>query len=555
MTLSDPGLGRGQGGAEWRRPRTETPPLQRYLQIFRERLRMIVAVVLVTTLAAIAYLAVATKVYEAEADLLVTPVSAQEDPALTGLGLIRESSDPTRDVETAARLVTSRDVAQRARTRLRLRESVESLQSKVSAAPVAQSNIVAVTARADDPKLARDLANAFSGGVVAKRSEQLRRQLDVLIPRLAARIRAGGGGTGAGSLSEQLSTLQSLRAGGDPTLRLETRAHTPTSAVSPRPVLTLAAGILAGLILGVGGAFAMHAMDPRLRREEQLRESYGLPILARIPNEKRASTTVMEPKRIMGIGPHRKHRRALAPGQLSAATLRGYKTLRAMLAATTNSRPQGRSMLVTGPSPSEGKTTTAINLAASLALAGNRVILVEADFRRPAVGEALDLKPRHGIGKVLLGNVLLEDALVPTKPFGENLRVLLVDRTDDWLAEVLSLPAAGTLLNEAEQLADFVVVDSPPLTEVIDALPLAQQVDNVLVVVRLGYSNLGSLSRLGDMLEQNEIKPTGFVVVGVGSSDEESYYLRSRRERTEELFEQQPERDRERAILRIRSGA
>ena len=126
----------------------------------------------------------------------------------------------------------------------------------------------------------------------------------------------------------------------------------------------------------------MSALDPRLRREEQLRELYSLPILARVPKEKRAPTFTLG-KRRFGIGPRERERRALPPGELSAATLESYRTLRTMLAAQRRDDGNSRSILVTGPSPSEGKTTTAINLASSLALAGNRVILIEADFRRP----------------------------------------------------------------------------------------------------------------------------------------------------------------------------
>jgi capsular exopolysaccharide synthesis family protein len=284
----------------------------------------------------------------------------------------------------------------------------------------------------------------------------------------------------------------------------------------------------------VGGAFALHTIDPRLRREEQLRELYRLPILARIPKETRAPTSTRG-KRRFGIGPRRKRRRALAPGQLSPVTLEAYRSLRAMLGARTTVRgPKSRSILVTGPSPSEGKTTTAINLASSLALAGNRVILIEADFRRPTMGEAMGVRPSVGIGKVLLGSATLDEALVSAKPFGDSLRLLLVERANDWLPEVLSLPAAGALLEEAEALADYVVVDSPPLTEVIDALPIAQEVDDVVVVVRLGNSRLTQLERLADLLSQNGIRPAGFAVVGVGSSEKDTYYLSSQRARFEE---------------------
>jgi Mrp family chromosome partitioning ATPase/capsular polysaccharide biosynthesis protein len=523
MNPPDPEAARQSASAPWRRPQVGVSGLERYLHTLRERLPLIAAVTLATTLVAALYLAVAPDKYRAEADLLVAP-AGQDDAALTGLPVIHESSDPTRDVETASRLVDSRDVAVRVKRRLGLDESVGQLLDDVSAEPVAQSNIVSVRAEADSPTLARQLANGFAREAVAERSQKLRVEIDRVLPRLREEIAAAEDrGEDTQELSTQLVRLESIRETGDPTLRLETRANTPSSPFAPRPKLTLAAGFLAGLILGVGGAFAMNALDPRLRREEQLRELYTLPILARVPKEKRARTFSFGPRR-WGFGPPEKIRRALPPGELSPTTLESFRTLRTMLAAQRGTDSESRSILVTGPSPFDGKTTTAINLASSLALAGNRVILIEADFRRPTVAEALGLQVRFGIGDVLLGNVALERALVPAPPFDYDLSVLLVGRADDWLAEVLSLPAAEALLEEAKGLADYVVLDSPPLTQVIDAMPLARRADDVVVVVRLGSSNLGQLVRLGDLLDQNAIRPAGFVVVGGAAPEEQGDY-------------------------------
>jgi receptor protein-tyrosine kinase len=512
----------------------ELAGLARYIVTLRERIGLVVACLAITLGAAILYLSVTDKTYEAEADLLVTPVASEDQ--LPGLGLIPESPDPTRDVETAARLVTQRDVAERVVRQLGLDERPNDVLGRVEAQPVAQSNLVSIIAEASTPKEARDLANAFGDGVVEERTDQLHTQLDKLIPSLRERVEADPvTSTVPGSLADQLSQAETLRAGPDPTLRVETRAAAPDSAAAPNPKLTIAAGILAGLVLGIGGAFALHAVDPRLRREDQLRELYRLPILARIPKETRAATVTRGARRFR-IGPRRKHRRALPPGQLSPVTLEAYRSLRAMLGARMVHRAQhSRSVLVTGPSPSEGKTTTAINLASALALARNRVILIEADFRRPTVGEAMGVKASVGIGKVLLGNATLEQALMPAKPFGDNLRLLLVEKASSALPEVLSLPAAEALLEEAEALADYVVVDSPPLTEVIDALPIAQQVDDVVIVVRLGNSRLTQLERLGDLLAQNGIRPAGFAVVGVGSSEKDTYYLSAQRARFQDL--------------------
>ena len=533
MNPPDAEAARDSAGAPWRRPQVGTSGLERYLHTLRERLPLIVAVTIATTLVAAIYLALAEDKYRAEADLLVSPAS-QNDTALTGLPVIHESSDPTRDVSTAARLVTGRDVAARVQRTLGLDESVSELQGSVSAEPVAQSNIVSVRAEAGSPQLAASIANGFATEVVAERSEELRREINQQIPRIRQQIaEAAARGQDTQVLSGTLVRLESLRASGDPTLRVETRAQPPSSAFAPRPALTIAAGILAGLILGVGGAFAMSALDPLLRREEQLRELYSLPILARVPKEKRARTFSFGERR-WGFGPREKLRHALPPGELSPTTLESYRTLRTMLAAQRGADGNARSMLITGPSPQDGKTTTAINLASSLALAGNRVILIEADFRRPTVGEALGIQARAGIGDVLLGNVALESALVPAPPFDYNLSVLLVDRADEWLAEVLSLPAAETLLEEAKALADFVVLDTPPLTQVIDAMPLARQVDDVVLVVRLGSSNLAQLARLGDLLDQNAIRPAGFVVVGGASAEEQGDYRTAQRRRAPE---------------------
>ena len=512
----------------WRRPERGTSGIERYFETIRERAGLIALVTFVTTLIAAAYLATATSQYRAEADLLVLPAS-NNDTSLTGLSVIRDSSDPTRDVETASRLTTSLNVARLVDKELGYEGSPEQLRSKVSAEPVAQSNVVAVRAEADSPEMARDIANGFANGVVKVRSDVVKAEADNLLTGLRAQLQDNAADNTT-ELNQQIVALEKVKQGGDPTLTVDTAASKPSSPFSPRPMLTLIAGFLGGLILGVGGAFAMSALDPRLRREDQLRELYSLPILARVPKEKRAPTFTLG-KRRFGFGPRARERRALPPGELSAATLESFRTLRTMLAAQRREDGKSRSILVTGPSPSEGKTTTAINLASSLALAGNRVILIEADFRRPTVGEALGVRARVGIGDVLLGNVALEDALVLAPPFGDNLCALLVDRADDWLAEVLSLPAAEALLEDAKRLADYVVLDSPPLTQVIDAMPLARQVDDVVLVVRLGSSNLTQLAHLGDLLEQNSIRPAGFVVVGGPAPEESSYYREAQRRR------------------------
>jgi capsular exopolysaccharide synthesis family protein len=498
--------------AEWLRPRIEQQGLQRYVNTIRERIKLIVLVTLLTTGAAVAYVTTAQKEYTAEADILVTPVS-QSDTALAGLPLIRSSSDPTRDVETAARLVVNRDVALRAKNDLRLKEGPNLIQERVTAEPVAQSNLVAITAKGSSARKARDLANAFATGLIALQTQRLHSAVDKSIAALEPRVRALSPADRAApdSPAINLARLQTLRTQDDPTLQLQTRAALPGGPSWPKTKLSIVAGVLAGLILGVGSAFALQVLDPRLRREEQLRSLYGLPILGRIPRES-----------------SRRSQRALAPERLSPSTLESYRTLRATLAASRRGSSTGApAVLVTSPSPSEGKSTTAINLASSLALAGNTVILIEADLRRPSIGDALGVTSEYGTGSVLLGMANFQDALVETKAYGRYMRLLLADKSgaaSGFMADQLFLPAAQNLVAEAKQLADYVIVDSPPLSEVIDALPLAQQVDEVLVVVRLGRTQLTKLQNLGELLARHGIEPVGFAVVGVPSTGEGYYY-------------------------------
>jgi capsular exopolysaccharide synthesis family protein len=495
--------------ADWLHPTSEPAPLERYVRVVRERLWIVVACVVLCLVATIVYLALAPKVYEAEADLLLNPVPRDSD-SLVGLTLVRESSDPTRDVETVARLVTSPAVAQRVREELGTDRATRDLLDDVEAEPVAQSNIVAITARADSAEEAQRLANAFATALVAGRTEQLHEQVDALLERLRSRRQETGapGSAAREALELRISELDTLRGGPDPSVRLQSPAELPTSPVAPRPVLSIAASLVLGLVLGLVGAFALELLDPRVRREEQLRRLLRLPVLARIPRESGGSRTPLRPE---GLGP---------------ATIEAYRTLRATLTASRSGAAGPRSVLVTSPSASEGKTTTAINLAASLALTGHRVILIEADLRRPSIGRTLGIEPRSDLMAVLLEEVRLEEALEQVEGYGPNFEVLLAKDPGAGTPNTdgLFLPTARSLIDQAKGLADYVVIDSPPLTEVIDGLALAERADEVLLVVRLGRSLQARIVHLGELLAQHGIEPVGLAIVGVPASETASDY-------------------------------
>jgi Mrp family chromosome partitioning ATPase/capsular polysaccharide biosynthesis protein len=484
----------------WLQPPEEAVGLRVYMETLRERIKLILAITLIATAIAILYVLTASKVYESQAEMLITPVSSS-DPVLATLGLITDSSEPTRPIETASKFVTNIDVAELVKKELKSEETAEALLGKISAEPVAQSNVVAVTAKANSPEYATELANAFANAAVVDRTKRLHERIETTIPQLEAQIATTPTGTGTAgeSLGAELALLQTLQNGPDPTIAVDAEAAAPGSQVWPRTVLSVVGGIFAGLIIGIAAAFAAQALDPRLRREEQLRRSYRLPILTRVPRDPSG----------------RAEGRPLNPRTIEPITTEAYRTLRAtFLTRRPTADGRGRIILVTGSSVAEGKTSTAVNLATSLALANKRVILVDSDLRRPSLAAALDLETDgNGVVSTLLGNSSLDEALVTLPDYGTNLRVLPADNEGGWIAELFSIPAAEEMLRQAAEMADFVIIDSAPLTEVVDALPLARQADDVLIVVRLGRTRLDSLQRLTEMLAENEIKPAGFAIV------------------------------------------
>lgn len=456
----------------------EQPPLQRYLDTIRRHAWVVALSVLLCTAAAALYVFTADPVYEANADMLVTPVP-DEQAGVLGLGLIRRASDPTRDVTTAARLIGNVEVARRAARSLRSQSSPEALLARVSVEPVAQSSIVAITAQGSTPRQARDLANAFGNAAVQERTEQLYRELDPAIAKLRERIQAiaaaGATGADATALGEDLAALETLRSGPDPTLRLETPAAEPTAPVSPRTRLAIVGGAFAGLLLGIAGAFLLTALDPRDQREDRLRD-LGLPVLANVPDTRRT----------------RGSRHAFDEA---------FRFLRTMIrfAAPDPSRPY-TSIAITSPSEQEGKTTTSYQLAFAALEAGQSVLLVEADPYRPGLRRVIDVPGDRldgalqadadapGLSEYLAGTATLQEVIQPTAVPGLQF-VAAGELAMQSITGLLERAHGRAFVREFAEQADFVILDCPPVGPRSDAVLIAAEADGVVLVVDLERSS------------------------------------------------------------------
>ena len=280
---------------------------------------------------------------------------------------------------------------------------------QVKIKPMEQSSIVAIIGKAGSPEAAAELANTFADVFIERRKTEFQSQLKARVDQLEAQLDELGSESPEEKLAlqDQLATLTASLGAGDPTIQLLSEAVPPDSPSWPRPVLTLAVAILAGLLLGIGGVLFLKTLDPRVSSEDELLRN--LPVLARIP---RARTSVV-----------RSYQRG--KGSLPADMWEGYRTLRANLAARGVGGESPRAVLVTSAIKAEGKTMTSVNLAKTLAAGGLRVILVDADFRRPAVGAVFGRGESGGLADLLFGRTSVDDALEDAPGYGDWLRLLL----------------------------------------------------------------------------------------------------------------------------------
>lgn len=281
-------------------------------------------------------------------------------------------------------------------------------------------------------------------------------------------------------------------------------------------------GGLLGLILGVGAAFFLEYLDRTVRTSADVESLLGVPVLGIIPRLRTAPDATEERAGPAGAP------LVVAMDPLDPAA-EAYRTLRMNLMFMSTEEEPLRTVLFSSPGPSEGKSTTAVNFAIMLARQGKRVLLVDADLRRPSIHRALDVLREPGLTNLLVGdagareavrpNVLPNLDFLPSGPFPPN------------PSELLNSAPMIQLLGELQERYDQIVLDSPPVLAVTDAAILASSMDGVVLVLRSGETEQHSAERAVDQLRRLGVRVLGAVLNEVSpssstESDYQQYYYR-----------------------------
>ena len=427
--------------------------LRDYLRIMRRRWRIIVACLLTAVAVAALVTFTMTPIYASSARLFVSTTPSDTGEAYQG------SLFASQRVTSYADLVDGREMLTRVIDELDLEIQPDELAEKIDATVVPETVILEITAEDPDPATAQALAQTSAEELVTFVDD-----LETPPGQTQAPIKA--------------SVVDS--------------APRPESPVSPQPIRNLGLAAVLGLLLGLGLAVLREMLDTSVKSAEDVLVSADAPVMGHITFDSSAVKTPL----ITSLGSH-------APRVESSRILR---TNMQFVDVDHNSK----AFVVSSSVPREGKTTTATNLAIALAQAGQKVLLMDGDLRRPQVASILGIEPAVGLTTVLVGSMPLADAV--QKHSVPNLWVLTSGATPPNPSELIQSHAMAEVLTQARQDYDIIVIDAPPLLPVTDAALLARQADGALLVVRHGSTTRDQLAMAAERLGAVEAKTLGAVL-------------------------------------------
>jgi polysaccharide biosynthesis transport protein len=307
---------------------------------------------------------------------------------------------------------------------------------------------------------------------------------------------------------KQLQEVQVLEKQTLGNTRVVSDALVPERPVSPKIALNLLLGGFLGILLGVGTALILEAMDKSLKTVEEAKRLVGYTLLGTIPQlNKKADNKGSQDLPVLN-------------DPYSVVTT-GFEMLQTNLGFTLVGKT-AKVLVVSSSIPGEGKSFVSANLAVALAQIGRRVLLIDADMRRPRQQEIWELSNMTGLSNVIVGQASLKNSVTESLVTLDVLTSGTIPPNPLVLLESLQM---DSLITEASTDYDFVIIDAPPLTAVSDALVLGKKADGMLLVVRPGVANRDSVDAAKNLLEQSGQRVLGMVVNGVtGKTSYGSYY-------------------------------
>lgn len=405
----------------------------------------------------IGYLSViaTTPEYQATTELYVT-VSVGS----TSMDILQGGTAAQEKVQSYVSVATSTRVLEPVIDELKLDTTPARLAAQVRASTPIQSVLIDVTVTDIDPTVSAKIANAIADNLSKVVSDDLENA------------------SGTDAVPVDMTVL--------------TPATAPTSPSSPHPAVNIAAGLVLGGFVGFALIALRASLDTRLRDREDVSETISSPLLAQMSFDRSAA----EHPLVVHDDPH-------------APRAEAFRRLRTNLQFLEMGK-QGRSFVVTSSLPGEGKSTTASNLAITIAESGARVVLIDGDLRRPRVDKALGIEGAVGLTDVLVGQAELSDVLQPWG-FG-GLAILPAGNIPPNPTELLGSQAMALVLDELAGAFDYVIIDAPPLLPVTDATILAKVTSGALLVVAMGRTTRKQLETARASLDAANAACLGVVI-------------------------------------------
>ena len=492
------------------------PDLREYLQILRRRLLVVVLTVIVVVGVALAYSFVKKPTYTATATVLV--------PQQQAASALNIQNSQLQDPSALQRsLADDQQFAQGDAVKTAARQAL-GYKADVSIGTSTTADVLTFTASSGDQQAAADVANAYAKAyITARRANQIDQYtqqvtaLQASISKLQAQAAAlAPNDPQRAALEQSISTLtqsveqtqaaSQLASQVGPTV--VNAALPPKSPSSPKPLRNGILGVVVGVLLGIGLAFLAERLDDGINsREAAERASDGQPVVGLLP--------------LVDSWKGKDEHHVALMEDSSSTVAEAYRTLRTSVQFLGIDEPK-RVIGITSSVPGEGKSTAVANLAVAFARAGQRVVVVSCDLRRPRAHDFFGLDNSVGLTSVLIGQASLADALRPVD--GEpRLRVVASGPVPPNPAEILSLDRVREVVDLVADKSDVVLLDCPPVLPVTDTLLLSRLVDGMLVLASTKTTSTRDLRRTFEMLRQVQTPLMGLVLNRVPTSGSSAY--------------------------------